>query len=75
MTKPPRNKPAKAGAKTVSPTVRQSPAPAGTRDLGALVERVVRIPHQPRAECEAGARDTGEWVRPAFSTLATPRGR
>lgn len=64
MTKPPRKKPAKSGAKKVSPAVRQSPAKAdaivatprrqsatfaGTRDLAALVERVVAIIEDARS--------------------------
>jgi DUF1016 N-terminal domain len=64
MTKPPRKKPAKVGAKKVPPPVKQSPAQAdavvatprrqsaafaGTRDLAALVERVVAIVEEARA--------------------------
>lgn len=64
MTKPPRKKPAKAGAKRVSPALRQAPAKAnaivsaprsqsmaltGTRDIAALVERVVAIIEDARA--------------------------
>ena len=51
MTKPPRRKAAKAEVKKVSPAVRQSPAKpiAGTRDLTALVERVVAIIEDARS--------------------------
>jgi hypothetical protein len=64
MTKPPRRKPAKAGAMKVSAAVRQSPATAnavvstprrqstaraGARELTALVERVVAIIENARA--------------------------
>lgn len=64
MSKPPRKKPAKAGAKKASPPVkrtqakasamvstprRQSAAFAGTRDLAALVARVVAIIEDARA--------------------------
>lgn len=64
MTKPPRKKSAKAGAKKVAPPVartpakanaivsgprRQSTALAGARDLAALVERVVAIIEDARA--------------------------
>lgn len=64
MTKPPRKKPAKVGTKKVSPPVSRSPAQAdamvatprrpsaafaGTRDLAALVERVVAIIEDARS--------------------------
>jgi hypothetical protein len=64
MSKPLRKKPAKARAKKISPPVRRSPAQAdaivatprrqsaafaGTRDLAALVERVVAIIEDARA--------------------------
>jgi hypothetical protein len=64
MTKPPRKKPAKAGAKKVTPPVRQSPAQAdamvatprrasaaftGAEDLALLVERVVAIIEDARS--------------------------
>lgn len=64
MTKPPRKKPAKVGAKKAPPPVRRSPAQtdaivatprrqsagfAGTRDLAALVERVVAIIEDARS--------------------------